>query len=208
MDEDALGLQGIEEPLDGVDRTGLVLERESEPRYVIDEGAARRERIVAEAVLEELDDLELKRERLVDLDAEWRRRVRRGAGDPVVGVRQAARRRAGDGPSIHRVAIVFERRRAGAGRDDDVVDEDARSLEDVITRVGDRHLDRRAGVRSEVDAPVLPAVTGPADGIPLARRAGRIASRVVVRGLVVLEERCSACQPGQEKPVSREVWPF
>ena len=69
------------------------------------------------------------------------------ADDPVVRVGRAARGRTGHGPAVQRVAVVLERRRARAAGTDDVVDEDAAVLDDVVAGVADRYLDCRARVR-------------------------------------------------------------
>ena len=88
-----------------------------------------------------------------DVLAERRRRVGGGADDPVVLVGRAARRRARDGPAVERVAVVLERRRARPRGDDDVVDERAGELDEVVAGVADRDLDvarRRSAERSTV----------------------------------------------------------
>ena len=98
----------------------------------------------------------------------------------------------------------------GAGRHDDVVDEHAGPLDDVVAGVADRHLDvarrrRRTGrpptARSRRWRP-LAAHQSP--GVP-----GRRAGAVAVVGLVVLEERVqSRARTGRTKPVSWLVWPL
>ena len=121
--------------------------------------------------------------------------VSAAADDPVVRVRRAAGRGAGNRPPVERVAVVLERRRPGAGRDDDVVDERAGELEDLVARVADRHLDRLARVGAEVDPPLLVAVARPLARPPHAGAARRRACAVAVVGLVVLEERVQL-EPG------------
>ena len=136
VDEDVLGLDRVEEEVVAVDRPGLVLEREADALDVVHDPAKRRERVVAEHGLEELDDVVLHREHPPHLGAERLGRVAGGADDPVVRVRHdAVGGRAGHRPAVHRVPVVFERGRAGAGGDDDVVDEDALPLEDVVARI-------------------------------------------------------------------------
>ena len=63
VDDDAVGADLVVEELLRVDRARLVLEREADARQVIDDAADVAERIRAEVVREELDDLGLACER-------------------------------------------------------------------------------------------------------------------------------------------------
>ena len=66
----------------------------------------------------------------------------------------------------------LERRAALAGRDDDVVDEDAETLSAPVAGVGDRDLDRLTRIRAEVDRPLLPTARVAAGRVPRAAGAG------------------------------------
>ena len=116
------------------------------------------------------------------------RRVRGGAGDPVVRV-LAALRRTGDGPAVEGVGVVLEGGRAGATGRLDVVDVDAVALEEAVAGVADRELDVAAGVLGQVEPPrLVDAAARPARRVPRAGRAGRLAA-LLAGGHVVLEER-------------------
>src|SRR4029453_16219322 len=107
--------------------------------------------------------------------------------DEVVRVRRAAGRRTGDLPSAG--VAAFERGRALARRHLDVIEEDAQPLGGPVADVPDRDLNLAAGVRRQVDTPLLPAAGVAGRGVPLAGAAGRCARRVVDERLVVVELR-------------------
>ena len=81
----------------------------------------------------------------------------------VVGVGRAPRRGAGSAPSVQ---PGLERGGPLAGRDLDVVDEDAQALERPVARIGDGELDLLAREVAQVDLPLLPAAGVPRGGMP------------------------------------------
>ena len=93
--------------------------------------------------------------------------------------------RPGDRPAVQ----AGLERGAGAVGERDVVDEDADALRRPVAGVGDGDLDALAGVRREVDAPLLPTRRVAARGVPGAGGAGRGARVDAVPRLVVRELR-------------------
>ena len=105
------------------------------------------------------------------------------AGIHVFGFGWLPSGRLGRRPTVERVAVVLERRRAFAGRHDNVVDADTAALDAAVAHVRDRDLDQ-AG--RHLDRPRLPAVALAADRVPRAgRTAGRAGELVIVRVLGV-----------------------
>ena len=105
----ALGGDRVGEPVEGVDRPGLVLQREAEALQVVDDAAGGAERVLTEVPGEEVDDLRLAGERRRG-DVPWcRGQVGLRPDDPVVVVARAARGWAGDGPAVERIVVVLER---------------------------------------------------------------------------------------------------
>ena len=102
-------------------------------------------------------------------------------------------------------------RRARAVRQRHVVEEHAEVLHRPVGRVGDRDLDRLAGVRVEVDRPLLPAAGVAGGGVPDAAGSGRRArAGGPVERLVVVEPRVQVtpARPRSCRPARCVVWPF
>ena len=114
------------------------------------------------------------------------------------------------GPVIVQPSRSGLERGARAVRQRDVVDEDADALGGPVAGVGDRDLDRLAGVVAEVDAPLLPAARVAARRVPRAGGAGRRAA-VDVRSTSGSGRAAGAgrpSRPAQLWPVSVVVCPL
>ena len=85
---------GLAEPALGVDRSGLVLQGEADARVVVDDAAGLPERVAAEDVVEEVDDLRLPGQRRLGVFT-GRGTGRLAGRTPVAGVARAAGRRPG-----------------------------------------------------------------------------------------------------------------
>ena len=106
-----------------------------------------------------------------------------------------------DGPAVELLPSASKDVVPCAGRDDDVVDEDARPTGRVVAGVADRDLDSLPGVGRQVDRPRLVAVARAGGRVPGARwcpSARRCRRRV---GLVVREERVQSPASSGRQPV-------
>ena len=101
-------VSGLGEPALRIDRSGLVLQGEANSRVIVDDAAGLPERVRAEYAGEEVDDLRLLGQRRLGVLSGGRAGRLTGRA-PIALVARAAVWRAGNGPTVQRVAVGLER---------------------------------------------------------------------------------------------------